>query len=1712
MSRILLKTQGHHAPFSYVGYGRKLQGRGPLGLFLMAFFVLFLNGTVRAQIPEEGKYYTIKTGDVYLYFEASGNDKQLKGDPSLALRSYWEITTVNITNSSYSQYDGTYYNFRNIAYTNSYIIAGANANTTNPFSHSDGSNNYRTMQLVESTTTPGTYKIWSYRRRFLQNNIPSWFRYDAELGYVVWEEDEANATVFTIEEHTPVPMMNPVALQTSTSGPTTIFANGPYHYKYTTNGVCPSFCGECIPGIASSTTDVTYEFTLPEVTGVTLTQNTNPQNQVDVIVRNIPASQTNFDIICTAYYHKGQEDEVSASATTPITLKSDNRYKQIGLPEGEGYYLIHNSNTNCGYIQVKVYDGSGSLDNKVSYALTTLDSTCLWYLSNERTSYKHDSTEIPFYTIKYPFYHYSNNSNNYARLWLENNASEAHTHHGGDYTNTAYFGVVKNVSVDNGTYMLANYYWVRNTFDFINGNGNLDCYKPVLGLNNENPRKVIGTKGNSNNCWWKLEKQSVVTGITMPVIHGSSVSVNCLTPQSEYNTIINNLGAYSFTFVSTHGLVWELQPNWVFPENTTDDITYSFAFEGNHPSQVTITNEGPTLTLNLTDRLSSVQEVVVRCTATWNSGGTAYSRSRDLRVSINCVTRTPIATIAELQSAIANNPAGNYELTADFDASSLTGSISNFTGDIDGNYHTISGLEHPLFASLSGTVKNLRLSGVNIASGTDVGAIASVATGGAKVYNCGVLSGSVSGSGNVGGLVGLVAENSNVRVVNCYNYADISGGEYAAGIVGRNAGTISGTTTVDATGVRITNCMMYGNVTGATNISPVYGGNHTDNVQKLTEYNYWKARGVDLHYTAFNDQIAIPNTDYLTRFPFHRHILNTHREMAAYFLYGTGLIQPVDGMVDEIGVWVLDTDIAPYPIVKSWEAHQPSTPTYDPSNLPNVQGNYAGRILTEMGNQGKLTATVIIDGNNYSIDLPITDMDTLNFDYTWGKVVLPFANEFEGWTRDYSKIITGWKITSLVKNGATVDTYYMPTDDDGKSLYNFADRDNAQKDIYDATNNPYVFAQGGNWIVPYGVTAVTLEANFAQAFYLSDPCSDVGYYTDYKSPVVLGWETPYTYHGQTVYKDLASLVSRLSNSKNPNTQAIVLVGNYHYNQVANGTGFNTGKAVTIMSVDEDGNREPDYGWYTYFHDRIEVPPMRFDFVPNVGIGITARVTGSSINPTIGIWHTHGWFELTETQLSMMSECETADRFGDEDDGHGNHRWIANSGYFIQIVRCRKGNSSKLSYLQLGGNIYLKELYPGAHTDDANTTTLRPIVVTGGEIEQCFMTGYNAGATAIGKDIRFFCAGGKIGKFLGAYMEKPRQTSSNDGNVNMTAKIDHALIKRFYGGGTSSKAQISGNIDVTINNSYCEFYCGGPEFGDMSTGKTVTTHATNTTFGEYYGAGFGGTSITYYREFQKTPNDGLNFNDLTVEFPIAFTYYTSKRLQNKDNYGIGSCYKFEFIQYAGGNGGVARFYTGYSTFSLATTGSVTNILNGCTVLRNFYGAGCQGQVKGTVTSTLTDCRVMGSVYGGGYKARSNEVPVYTPEQPTYSVYYKEMGLFTDFGTVAPEIFTWQQGTAGTASDANKILYTNVDMPQLGKVEDNITLTIDGNSSIGTWENGKLKNETGNVFGGGFESQSLKNTEVIIKGRTRVLGNVYGGGNMAKVGGKTKVIFNGQTNGQ
>ena len=105
---------------------------------------------------------------------------------------------------------------------------------------------------------------------------------------------------------------------------------------------------------------------------------------------------------------------------------------------------------------------------------------------------------------------------------------------------------------------------------------------------------------------------------------------------------------------------------------------------------------------------------------------------------------------------------GTYVITQDIDASGFSPSIATFSGTLEAAInpathmpYRISGLTVPLFETLTGTVRNLVLDEVAISGHSgNTGAIACTANSTARIYNVGILSGSVGGTANTGGLVG----------------------------------------------------------------------------------------------------------------------------------------------------------------------------------------------------------------------------------------------------------------------------------------------------------------------------------------------------------------------------------------------------------------------------------------------------------------------------------------------------------------------------------------------------------------------------------------------------------------------------------------------------------------------------------------------------------------------------------------------------------------------------------------------------------------------------------------------------------------------------------------------------------------------------------------------------------------------------------------------
>ena len=150
-----------------------------------------------------------------------------------------------------------------------------------------------------------------------------------------------------------------------------------------------------------------------------------------------------------------------------------------------------------------------------------------------------------------------------------------------------------------------------------------------------------------------------------------------------------------------------------------------------------------------------------------------------------------------------------------------------FSGVFDGNNHTITGLTlsgHDSIALFSrvtgGTVKNLKMAEVDISltsSGTQRSAAVVARANNAVVDNVHVLSGTISGITQTGGVVAFAMET--VVIQNCSNAASVSS-------TGTSAGGILGTTHTDATSKMVRNCVNTGSITSTSDgIGGIVGGN-----------------------------------------------------------------------------------------------------------------------------------------------------------------------------------------------------------------------------------------------------------------------------------------------------------------------------------------------------------------------------------------------------------------------------------------------------------------------------------------------------------------------------------------------------------------------------------------------------------------------------------------------------------------------------------------------------------------------------------------------------------------------------------------------------------------------------------------------------------------------------------------------------------------------
>ena len=250
---------------------------------------------------------------------------------------------------------------------------------------------------------------------------------------------------------------------------------------------------------------------------------------------------------------------------------------------------------------------------------------------------------------------------------------------------------------------------------------------------------------------------------------------------------------------------------------------------------------------------------------------------------------------------------------------------------------------------------------------------------------------------------------------------------------------------------------------------------------------------------------------------------------------------------------------------------------------------------------------------------------------------------------------------------------------------------------------------------------------------------------------------------------------------------------------------------------------------------------------------------------------------------------------------------------------------------MGSNVHIQSFGLGTHGDGSKSTPHIPVSVTGGAFDKFYLSGtYNQDANVRRNDnAECYISGGYFKEAAGACQEQI------DGDVHW--QIYNADIDAFFGGGINAARPITGHVTTDIYNSHVTLFCGGPKFGDMQSGKKVTTTAEGCVFGKFFGGGYGGTSYSRkkYYDSQSTSwtswsnqfgtDRGKYFDGVkTGAGGSGGTQYGYKGI------GVATDFEYEFFVWStGGTGG--RLYVNFASFSLATCNDVESDLKRCTMV-------------------------------------------------------------------------------------------------------------------------------------------------------------------------------------
>ena len=839
-----------------------------------------------------------------------------------------------------------------------------------------------------------------------------------------------------------------------------------------------------------------------------------------------------------------------------------------------------------------------------------------------------------------------------------------------------------------------------------------------------------------------------------------------------------------------------------------------------------------------------------------------------------------------------------------------------------------------------------------------------------------------------------------------------------------------------------------------------------------------------------------------------------------------------------------------------------------------VQNRYIQESKAETTNNKTLKVTYksgIGEGEDVVTTQILCDSQSLGSnDYTDGKIVLYrngengidfTASKVEYNGVEYDRILTGWKLTSVIKNGKEITEFIEPENQ------NYADKTNANKDI------GTTYAQNGWYIVPDGVTEITVEAVYARAIYVRSPY-DKMYYDEYHifyygenndGKTTLDGQavakSSDDNDGSTEEKAVATLkkayeLMTASSDLTVYDTAFVLCGdmyeiNYHtsgnkyateiagtYKNYSNkNLGYNSSKTkpVTITNKNKSNYNfytiSPAYDLNVYSSlrlDNIYLTILPIDNVKKVHTESSVAVNTYVRNRQFRFQNSNMIFETTETVTSDSIAMWYRDiKFMKINGG----KW--NPTYEYDIVNATLNGSNCIVIGGLANIGYISTSSVENRTNSENyITNPHKLVITGGNItEGIYGTGYVHGGNIKG-DVYVFVSGGKIANIFGGGNGSVYPNEEENGNVNII--ITGGIFGNIYGGGKYYTSKIYGDVNIKVNNAKVTGNIYGGGIGGQVEGNVNIDIKSSKISGNIFGGGLGLTDKIEYTIFFENSilNEGKsNYNNKAEiskitkwdEAPNKFPAYdesTSEIIARKYHqckYNSNSLYTFSEI-------GIKYF------LSLSTIGKdITMNIENSTIEQNIYGGGSIGLVQGNINVIMKNTNVDGTVYGGGDgKTTSTAVEIYSPIQD-----YKELtSVGMDNNTKVGD-FSWISDDnilryfKGIYDGKNKVVYNedntttafselsseaqevitkygteqlvySSDADKLGYVEGDITLKIEG---------GSYKSA---IYGGGNSGQVKGKVTLEIE-KASTSQDIYAGGNIGNVEQDTKLIINSGTYG-